>query len=156
MNVVKRPEPLRHFLPAINTFGHNHYELMSSSPQPQADTTILGPVLRKSQKVHFPVEADYSEEEESSRQEKERLFDLTASQIPFPYSQYSSPAEPRLEERVSTDSKDDRTVVKQAPPKPSARKSTVSYRPLPQLACQVPIFTPSLTPTATGSNGKAK
>ncbi|KAF9232272.1 hypothetical protein BU15DRAFT_81425 [Melanogaster broomeanus] len=129
-------------------------ELMSSSPQADADTTILGPVLRKSQKVHFPVEAD--QPEENSRQEKERLFDLTTSQIPFPYSQYSSPTTPRLEEEVSTDSEDDRTVVKKAPPKTS-HKSAVPYRPLSQLASHVSFLTPSLTPaTASGSNGKAK
>ncbi|KAF8840520.1 hypothetical protein BDN67DRAFT_639856 [Paxillus ammoniavirescens] len=133
-------------------------ELMSSSPQPDGDNTILGPVLRKSRKVLPASKADRSEE--SLPKEKGRLFDLTPSQIPFPYSQYndSAPVAPRFEGEESTDSEEEQTVIQKSSSRPPPRKSVIPYRPLSHLASQTALFSPSLpTPaTTSGSNGKAK
>ncbi|KIJ19042.1 hypothetical protein PAXINDRAFT_97113 [Paxillus involutus ATCC 200175] len=133
-------------------------ELMSSSPQPDGDNTILGPVLRKSRKVLPASEADRSEE--SLPKEKGRLFDLTPSQIPFPYSQYKDPAPtaPWIEREESTDSEEEQTVIQKPPSRPPPRKSVITYRSLSHLASQAALFSPSLpTPaTTSGSNGKAK
>ncbi|KIK98339.1 hypothetical protein PAXRUDRAFT_694919 [Paxillus rubicundulus Ve08.2h10] len=135
-------------------------ELMSSSPQPDGDNTILGPVLRKSQKVPPAKKADHPEQEKSLPGEKGRLFDLTSSQIPFPYSQYNDPTSsaPRIEEEESTDSEQEQTATMNSSSRPPPRKSAITYRSLSHLASQAALFSPSLpTPaTTSGSNGKAK
>ncbi|KIJ67635.1 hypothetical protein HYDPIDRAFT_38120 [Hydnomerulius pinastri MD-312] len=136
-------------------------ELGSSSPPRDGENTILAPVLEKPKKVQLPSEADSAEQEPGSDKEQERLFDLTASQIPFPYSQYgTSPMTvPQIEEDSNADSEEEHPVTKKkAATKPPPRKSALAYRTLSELASQQTFFSPSLpTPgTTSGSNGKAK
>ena len=130
-------------------------ELVSSSPHPE-DNPIYGRLNNKEKKGR-PRKAASSSQADNS-QGKERLFDLSSSQIPFPYSQHQTPAAAAVVSNgkqgseESTDSEDEPKVVKKK------TKTPIRYRPLSQLASQASLFSPSLpTPTNKSvTNGKAK
>ena len=125
-------------------------ELLSNSPQVEGNT--LTPIARKPSDVAIPTSRSTQDEE------RERLFDLTASQIPFPYSQYTTPSAPAPE--PSSDSEEQEETLK-PPPERSVRKNvTRGYRSLTELASEASsLFSPSLAApkaTAGSRNGQKK
>ncbi|KAF8135758.1 hypothetical protein EV363DRAFT_1321560 [Boletus edulis] len=129
-------------------------ELMSSSPNLE-ENTLVRP--NNKEKKGRPRKAAMSSQAKSS-QGKERLFDPSSSQIPFPYSQKLTDPAPAAslngkESEGETDSEDDEPkVVKRL------TKAPVRFRSLSQLATQATLFSPSLSMTTNKSvtNGKAK
>lgn len=129
-------------------------ELMSSSPQPD-DNPSRGRLNEKEKKGR-PRKLAPSHQAESS-QGKQRLFDLSSSQIPFPYSQNQTNSTPTAfpngkESEGTTDSEEEPKVAKKKAKLPAV------YRSLSQLASQATLFSPSLPTPADKSvtNGKAK
>jgi hypothetical protein len=129
-------------------------ELMSSSPQPD-DNPIRGRLNEKEKKGR-PRKPAFSRQAESS-QGKQRLFDLSSSQIPFPYSQNQTNSAPTAfpngkESEGTTDSEEEPKVAKKKAKLPAV------YRSLSQLASQATLFSPSLPTPASKSvtNGRAK
>ena len=128
-------------------------ELMSSSPRP--DDIAVRERLNDKEKKGRPRKHATSSRAGSSQGE-ERLFDLSSSQIPFPYSQHQTKpatASPNgNESEGTTDSEDEPRVPKKR------AKLHVRYRSLSQLASQATLFSPSLPTPANKSvtNGKAK
>ncbi|KAI6032880.1 hypothetical protein F5J12DRAFT_797038 [Pisolithus orientalis] len=82
---------------------------------------------------------------------KERLFDLTPSQIPFPYSQYTPP-----QVSAPQSSEIDQNSVKEPPPKRPPQKNRF-YRSLTALASEASSLFPSSLPTprVATADGKA-
>ena len=75
----------------------------------------------------------------STPAQKNRLFDLSSSQIPFPYSQHKSKSAATFlngKEEAATDSDSEQEV--------KMTKKKAAYRPLSQLASQAVHFSPSL------------
>ena len=128
-------------------------ELMSSSPHPDANP-IRGRLNKeKKSRSRKPAPSHQAE----SSQGKERLFDLSSSQIPFPYSQKQTNLAPTAfpngkETEGTTDSEEEPKVAKKK------AKQAAGYRSLSQLASQATLFSPSLPTPASKSmtNGKAK
>ncbi|KAG9316323.1 hypothetical protein JVU11DRAFT_2354 [Chiua virens] len=116
-------------------------ELMSSSPHPESTPIHKRPNARGKKGPPRISQA-------GSSQGKQRLFDMTPSQVPFPYSQHKNPISTVLangkEKEVSTDSGEESKVTRKKP-KPSP------YRTLSQLASQATLYSPSL-PTPTNKN----
>ncbi|KAH0827468.1 hypothetical protein J3R83DRAFT_4158 [Lanmaoa asiatica] len=130
-------------------------ELMSSSPHSNDNPVRPRRLNNKAKKGPSRKSAPSGQAETS--QEKERLFDLSSSQIPFPYSQHQSNPAPTAfpngnEGEETTDSEEELKVSK--------KKATpsVRYRSLSQLASQATMFSPSLPTPANKcvANGKAK
>ncbi|KAI6157520.1 hypothetical protein BKA82DRAFT_215074 [Pisolithus tinctorius] len=82
---------------------------------------------------------------------KERLFDLTPSQIPFPYSQYTPP-----QVSAPQSSEIDQNSIKEPPPKRPPQKNGF-YRSLTALASEASSLFPSSLPTpkVATADGKA-
>lgn len=123
-------------------------ELMSS-PQVKDIPTRGRPTVKTRGRPRKP--------EVENSQESERLFDLSSSQIPFPYSQKKINPAPAAflneqeEREVATDSEVEVAVTKK-------RARPTQYRSLSQLATDATFFSPSLpTPTTKPmTNGKTK
>lgn len=125
-------------------------QLMSSSPQ-RDDIPVRGRSNDKVKKGRSHKAASSSQVESS--QSKERLFDLSSSQIPFPYSQYQdTPTPTTFANGKDSDSEDEPRVSKRKP------KPVVQYRSLSQLASQATLFSPSLPtpPNKSPTVGKTK
>lgn len=122
-------------------------ELLSSSSQVEGNT--LTPVAGK----FSNMAAANPEDDSRGLHDKERLFDLTASQIPFPYSQYTTPQAPAP--ASSSDSDMEQEEAHKRPPEHHVRKSTTrAYRSLTELASEAStLFSPSL-PTPKAIAGK--
>ncbi|KAG6332706.1 hypothetical protein ID866_6387 [Astraeus odoratus] len=129
-------------------------ELAPSSPQRE---DILTSAVGKSSEITNDPESnsdtnsdddDTDAEDVQPRKGKEPLFDLTASQIPFPYSQYSTPAVSSLQSSINPE--DRGKEVKQPPRKRTLGKNGVgTYRSLTELASEASsLFSPSLPTTA--------
>lgn len=115
-------------------------ELVSSSPQVEE---YLGPVNKT--KAGRPGDG-----RKEILNGSERLFDLTPSQIPFPYSQYTPPQDltPQLSEM-------DEDRVRAPPPKRPLQKSG-SYRSLTVLASEASSLFPSKLPTPMATTADDK
>jgi len=123
-------------------------ELLSSSSQVEGNT--LTPVVGKPSDT---ATSNPGGDSHGSHDKKERLFDLTASQIPFPYSQYTTPKAPAP--ASSSDSDTEQEEAHKQPSENHVRKSTTrAYRSLTELASEAStLFSPSLpTPKATAGN----
>lgn len=128
-------------------------ELISNSQTDDDPIRVRPNAKEKKGRAHKPAIINPAE----STQEIERLFDLTSSQIPFPYSQHLG----NLAPAVSPNGKESEgTTGSEEEPKVGEKRTRTParYRSLSQLASQATLFSPSLPTPASKSmtNGKAK
>jgi len=119
-------------------------EIDPSSPPLDGLGDILGELAGKASDQN---DIDIGERSDNdSATSKERLFTLTASQVPFPYSQYNAPIQKRIEvieDSSSMESEADGGVEKKKRAVAKTRKSMTPYRKLSDIASQSALFSQS-------------
>lgn len=119
-------------------------EIDASSPPLDGPGDILGELAGKASDQNDIDIRERSDNESTTS--REPLFTLTASQVPFPYSQYNAPIQKRFEvvgDSSSMESEADVGVERKKRAVPKTRKSITPYRTLSDIASQSALFSQS-------------